>query len=45
MRTGGNTGPTNGTLAYAQVTQAWLKPRMQADRGILGTQEVITCQK
>ena len=33
VRTGGNTGPTNGTLAYAQVTQAWLKPRMQADHG------------
>jgi hypothetical protein len=45
VRTGGNTGPTNGTLAYAQVTQAWLKPRMQADQGILGTQEVIACQK
>jgi hypothetical protein len=45
VRTGGNTGPTNGTLAYAKVTQAWLKPRMQADRGILGSQEVITCQK
>lgn len=45
VRTGGNTGPTNGTLAYAQVTQAWLKPRMQADHGILGTQEVITCRK
>ncbi len=45
VRTGGNTGPTNGTLAYAQVTQAWLRPLMQADRGILGSQEVITCQK
>ena len=45
VRTGGNTGPTAGTIAFAQVTQSWLKPMMQADRGILGSQEVITCQK
>jgi hypothetical protein len=45
VRTGGNTGPTNGTIAYAKVTQEWLKPRMQADRGILGSQETIACSK
>jgi hypothetical protein len=44
VRTGGTTGPTNGTIAYAKVTQRSLKPWMQADHGILGTQEVITCR-
>ena len=34
-----------GPSPTPQVTQAWLKPRMQADQGILGTQEVITCRK
>jgi hypothetical protein len=45
VRTAGNTGPTAGTIAFAKVTQSWLKPMMQADRGILGSQEVITCRK
>jgi hypothetical protein len=43
VRTGGTTGPTNGTIAYAKVTEPWLKPVIRADRGILGTQEVIAC--
>lgn len=43
VRTGGIHGQTNGTLAYAQVAQPWLKPMMRADRGILGSQEVIVC--
>ena len=45
VRTEGNTGPTNGTIAYAQVTQPWLRPMIRAYRGILGSQEVITCHK
>jgi hypothetical protein len=45
VRTQGNTGPTAGTIAYADVTQTWLKPMIPAFRGILGSQEVITCQK
>jgi hypothetical protein len=43
VRTQGNTGPTNGTIAFAQVTQPWLEPMIRAYRGILGTQEVIAC--
>jgi hypothetical protein len=43
VRTGGTTGPTNGTIAYAQVTQPWLHPMIRAYRGILGSQEVIAC--
>jgi len=45
VRTQGNTGPTNGTIAFAKVTQPWLKPMLHAYRGILGAQDVITCQK
>ena len=43
VRTSGTTGPTNGTIAYAQVTQRWQKPMIHAYRGILGSQEVIAC--
>jgi hypothetical protein len=42
---GGTTGPTAGTIAYADVTQPWLAPMMRAGKGVLGTQEVITCHK
>lgn len=45
VRTDGTTGPTNGTIAYAKVTRTWLKPMIDADRGILGSQEVITCRR
>lgn len=41
----GNTGPTDGTIAYADVTQAWLKPMLPAGKGVIGSQEVIACQK
>jgi hypothetical protein len=42
---GGTTGPTAGTIAYADVTQPWLKPMYDADKGVIGSQEIITCQK
>jgi hypothetical protein len=45
VRTGGTTGPTTGTIAFAKVTQSWLRPMERADRGILGSQEVIPCRK
>jgi hypothetical protein len=41
----GNFGPTDGTIAYADVTQTWLKPMMHAGKGVLGSQEVIVCRK
>lgn len=45
VRVPGNTGPTNGTIAFAKVTQSWLPPMEKTGNGILGTQEVITCRK
>ncbi|HET7066179.1 MAG TPA: hypothetical protein VFI21_01105 [Nocardioides sp.] len=45
VRTDGTTGPTNGTIAFARVTQPWLRPMERTDHGILGSQEVITCRK
>jgi len=45
VRVGGTTGPTEGTIAYADVTQSWLSPMMRAGKGVLGSQEVIVCQK
>lgn len=41
----GSTGPTAGTIAYADVTQSWLTPMMRASRGVIGSQEVITCSR
>ncbi len=41
----GTTGPTAGTIAYADLTQSWLKPLLPADKGVIGSQEVITCRK
>jgi hypothetical protein len=41
----GTTGPTAGTIAYADVTQPWLRPMLRAGKGVLGSQEVITCRK
>ena len=41
----GTTGPAAGTIAYADVTQPWLRPMMRAGKGVLGSQEVITCHK
>ena len=42
---GGTTGPTDGTIAYADVTQSWLKPMMRAGKGVRGSQEVIACDR
>jgi hypothetical protein len=41
----GTTGPAAGTIAFAQVTQPWLKPMLRAHKGVLGSQEVIACRK
>ncbi len=41
----GTTGPAAGTIAYADVTQPWLKPLMPAGKGVIGSQEVIACRK
>jgi hypothetical protein len=41
----GTTGPTDGTIAYAHVTQSWLRPLLPAGKGVLGSQAVITCRK
>jgi hypothetical protein len=40
----GNTGPTDGSIAFADVTQSWLRPLLPARRGVIGSQEVITCR-
>jgi hypothetical protein len=41
----GTTGPTSGTIAYADITQTWLKPLLTAAKGVIGSQEIITCRK
>jgi hypothetical protein len=45
VRVAGTTGPTAGTIAFADVTQSWLAPMMRAGKGVLGSQEVIACTK
>lgn len=40
----GTTGPAAGTIAYADVTQPWLRPLLRAGKGVLGSQEVIACR-
>jgi hypothetical protein len=41
----GNFGPTDGTIAYADVTQSWLKPMLPGRKGVIGSQDLIVCQK
>jgi hypothetical protein len=41
----GSTGPTDGTIAYADLTQAWLKPMLPGHQGVLGAQDLIVCQR
>jgi hypothetical protein len=41
----GTTGPAAGSIAYADVTQSWLKPMLRAGKGVLGSQEIIACRK
>jgi hypothetical protein len=41
----GTTGPAAGTIAFADVTQTWVRPMMRAGKGVVGSQEVITCRK
>lgn len=45
VRVAGTTDETDGTIAYAHVTQDWLPPMERVDKGVFGTQEVIACQK
>jgi hypothetical protein len=45
VRVSGTTSETNGTIAYASVTQDWLPPMERVYKGVFGTQEVITCSK
>jgi hypothetical protein len=45
VRVSGTTGPTAGTIAYADATAAWLSPMMPAGKGVLGSQEVIACHR
>ena len=41
----GTTGPAAGTIAYADTTQSWLRPMLSAGKGVIGSQEVITCRR
>jgi hypothetical protein len=41
----GTTGPAAGTIAYAEVTQPWLRPMLDAGKGVLGAQEQILCHR
>jgi hypothetical protein len=41
----GTTGPAAGSIAYADVTQPWLRPLLPAGKGVIGSQAVITCRK
>jgi hypothetical protein len=37
-------GKVPGTLAYAKVTQPWLRPLVKTWHGVLGTQDVMPCR-
>jgi hypothetical protein len=41
----GNTGPTDGSIAFADVTQPWLTPMSEVTKGVLGAQEAVVCDK
>jgi hypothetical protein len=41
----GTTGPAAGTIAFADVTQKWLKPMERAGKGVLGSQDVVACHR
>lgn len=45
VRVRGNFGLTDGTIAFADVTQPWLKPMLLGRRGVLGAQDLIVCQR
>ncbi len=40
----GNGGKVTGTLAFAKVTQDWLRPLVPAWNGVVGTQDVMPCK-
>ena len=37
--------PTAASIAFARVTQSWLRPMNPVEKGVLGTQDVIVCHK
>ena len=37
-------GKVPGTIAYAKVTQDWLRPLVPAWHGVVGTQDVMPCK-
>lgn len=37
--------PTTAAMAFAAVTQPWLPPMSKVKKGVLGTQDVLLCQK
>ncbi len=41
----GYTGKTAGTLAWSKVTRHWWRPVLHTDKGILGSQDVMPCEK
>jgi hypothetical protein len=41
----GNLGPTPGTIAFARVTQPWLRPVLPAWKGVLGAQDEVLCRR
>ena len=40
----GYSGKVPGTLAFAKVTQDWLRPLVPTWRGVVGTQDVMPCK-
>jgi hypothetical protein len=44
VRVDGLGGKVPGTIAYAKVTQDWLRPLVPARHGVVGTQDVMPCK-
>jgi len=44
VRVPGEGGPVAGSIAWAAVTQDWLRPLVQTWHGIVGTQDVMPCK-
>jgi len=41
----GVTHRTAGTLAWTKVTQDWWRPMLPTDKGILGSQDILPCER
>ena len=41
----GYDGPTDGTIAFADATQSWLRPILPGHKGVLGAQDLIVCKR